>query len=111
MLEKAVKFLDNYLQDIKKDVPKMQVSYDLWEMHEGISTYSVAAIYSAFDAMLKIYSELEGEITENRLKQENLPKQKQILEQGLEDTKEYIKQNLYDEEKKSFVRSKTYSAL
>lgn len=107
MLEKAVKFLDSYLQDIKQEVPKMQVSYDLWEMHEGISTYGIAAIYAAFDAMLKIYAELEGDISENRLKQENLPKQKEILEQGLEDAKEYIKQNLYDEEKKSFVRSNT----
>lgn len=107
MLEKAVKFLDQYMQDIKQENPKMQVSYDLWEMHEGISTYSLAVIYSAYDSMLKIYKELEGEGLDNKLKQENISKQKEILEQGLEDAKEYVKQNLYDEEKKSFIRSKT----
>ena len=106
MLEKAVKFLDQYMQDIKQENPKMQVSYDLWEMHEGISTYSLAVIYSAYDSMLKIYKELEGEGLDNKLKQENISKQKEILEQGLEDAKEYVKQNLYDEEKKSFIRDR-----
>lgn len=111
MLEKATKFLSEYLEDIIQGKEQMQVSYDLWEMHEGISTYSLSCIFGAFDSMLKIYAELEGEIAENRLKQENVVKQKEMLEQGLEDIKEYIKQNLYSEERKSFVRSKTDNSI
>ncbi|MCI8620809.1 MAG: hypothetical protein HFJ50_03170 [Clostridia bacterium] len=98
MLKKAVKFLDSYLNDIKKEEQKMHVSYDLWEMHEGISTYSMASIYSSFSAMLKIYEELEEELLEQ--------KQREILEEGLKYIVEFVKANLYDEEKKSFVRSK-----
>ncbi len=111
MLEKAVKFLLEYIDDIINKKGKMQVSYDLWEMHEGVSTYSLSCIFAAFNSMLKIYSELEGEFAENRLKQENVVKQREMLEQGLEDIKEYIKQNLYNEERKSFVRSKTDNSI
>lgn len=111
MLEKAVKFLLEYIDDIINKKGKMQVSYDLWEMHEGVSTYSLSCIFAAFNSMLKIYSELEEEIAENRLKQENVAKQREMLEHGLQDIKEYIKQNLYNEERKSFVRSKTDNSI
>lgn len=111
MLEKATKFLFDYLEDMMAEKGKMQVSYDLWEMHEGISTYSLSCVFAAFNSMLKIYAELEGEIAENRLRQENVAKQKEKLEQGLEDIKEYIKQNLYSEERKSFIRSKTDNSI
>ena len=111
MLEKAVEFLLEYIDDIINKKGKMQVSYDLWEMHEGVSAYSLSCIFAAFNSMLKIYSELEGEFAENRLKQENVVKQREILEHGLEDIKEYIKQNLYNEERKSFVRSKTDNSI
>lgn len=106
MLEKAVKFIDSYLQDIKKEEKKMHVSYDLWEMHEGVSTYAIASIYASFNAMLKIYEELEDELSENRLKQGTMQRKRDMLEEGLEYTVEFVKENLYDEEKKSFVRSK-----
>lgn len=106
MLEKAIKFLENYVEDLNKETHEIQVSYDLWEMHEGISTYSLSAIFSAFESMLKIYSELEGDLSENRLKQESTTKQKDLLKEGQETIKEYIKQNLYSEERNSFIRSK-----
>ncbi len=110
MLEKGVKFLETYLEDIFKEKKEIHVSYDLWEMHEGISTYSLSAIFGAFQSMLKIYETLE-EVQENRLKQETITKQKEDLLQGLEDIKEYIKENLYSEEKKSFIRSKEDKSL
>lgn len=106
MLEKATKFLQEYLEYIFQNKGEMHVSYDLWEMHEGIGTYSLASIFAAFTAMQKVYEELETEMMENRLKQETIVKQKEILSEGLEDIKEYIKANLYSEDRKSFIRSK-----
>lgn len=35
------------------------VSYDLWEMNEGVHLYSLSAIYAAFGAMELIYKELQ----------------------------------------------------
>ena len=35
------------------------VSYDLWEMNEGVHLYSLSAIYAAFRAMELIYKELQ----------------------------------------------------
>ena len=43
---------------VKQNGHKYHVSYDLWEMCEGIHLYSLASIYSAFDSMLKIYEVL-----------------------------------------------------
>ena len=45
MLEKATKFLQEYLEHIFQNKGEMHVSYDLWEMHEGIGTYSLASIF------------------------------------------------------------------
>ena len=58
MYEKAIDFLKRYVKDIFEGTNKYHVSYDLWEMHEGINTYSLASIYSAFSAMLNIYKVL-----------------------------------------------------
>ena len=33
----------------------MHLSYDLWEMNEGVHLYSLASIYAAFNAMKKMY--------------------------------------------------------
>ena len=105
MCEKAIKFLIAYWKDISEEKHTMQVSYDLWEMHEGVNIYSLASIFSAFDSMIKIYEALQGEFNENRLKQENINKQKDELKKGLQEIKKYILDKLYDEEKKSFVRN------
>ena len=51
MMEKAVKFLEEYVDDIINKTNKMHVSYDLWEMHEGIHFYSMVSIYSSFECM------------------------------------------------------------
>ena len=125
MCEKAMHFLERYINElfniqeekdlVKKEIEetyksrmvKIPVSYDLWEMHEGTHLYSLASIYAAYTAMLKIYEEIElvKDASNNRLKQENILKQKEIIEKQLEIIKKYVTNNLYSEERKSFVRS------
>ena len=130
MCEKAVDFLKKYVQDwlgleakeerekdkVKEEIEnvinrqghKYHVSYDLWEMCEGIHLYSLASIYAAFDCILKIYKILGKNISEfenNRLKEEKVQKNEREIERLQAGIKKYMEENLYDEEKKSFVRN------
>jgi len=105
MCEKAIKYLRKYIADIFEEKEEMHVSYDLWEMHEGISIYSIASIFAAYNSMIKIYEELKEEFIKNRVKQENINKAKEELREESVKIKEYILQNFYDESKKSFVRN------
>ena len=105
MVEKAEKFLQKYVNDIIENQNKLHVSYDLWEMHEGVHLYSMACIYSAFDIMIKIYTELKEDFTNNRVKQENVNREKENLRNMLVSIKEFCLKNFYDEKKKSFVRN------
>lgn len=108
MCEKAVDFLKRYFTDILEETNKYHVSYDLWEMCEGIHLYSLASIYSAFDCMLKIYDNLGKNVSEfenNRLKEEKINKSTKAIEKMLVEVKKYINQNMYDEDKKSYVRN------
>ena len=130
MCEKAVDFLKKYCKDwleidgkeeneqdaVQKEIEEMvnrqghkyHVSYDLWEMNEGIHLYSLASIYSAFDSIIKIYDILGKNISEfenNRLKEEKVQKNKRELEKLKEEIKKYIEKNLYDEDKKSYIRN------
>lgn len=130
MCEKAVSFLKKYVKDwlgidgreerdkdkvqeeIEREVNrkghKYHVSYDLWEMNEGIHLYSIASIYSAFECILKIYRALGKNVSEfenNRLKEEKVQKNEREIERIQVELKEYINKNLYDEEKKSYVRN------
>ena len=97
--------MKNILGDILENKKEMRVSYDLWEMYEGVSAYSLASIFAAFEAMQKIYDALAEELQENRLKQGTIIKQKEIIEKQLVNLKDYVLDRLYDEEKKSFVRN------
>lgn len=105
MCEKAYKYLNKYIEDILSSEPKMHVSYDLWEMHEGSSIYSIASIFAAFDSMNKIYDELYEEFDENRVKQETIRREKKNIEEKLVKIKKYITDTFYDLEKRSFVRN------
>jgi len=105
MCEKAIKYLGKYITDILEEKNEMHVSYDLWEMHEGVSIYSISSIFAANDAMIKIYEELKEEFVKNRVKQENVNKDKELLRAKNVKIKEYILKNFYDETKKSFVRN------
>ena len=45
----------NWFKDKIKKLKEEYKSYDLWEENEGIHTYSLAAIFSSFETMLKVY--------------------------------------------------------
>ena len=108
MCEKAVD-LENQTQNSSNlKEHKYHVSYDLWEMCEGVHLYSLASIYSAFENMLKIYDILGKDISDfenNRLKDEKVQKSKLEIEKLLVEIKKYINENMYDEERKSYVRN------
>lgn len=124
MCEKAIDFLKRYIKDwvepeLKSDGQsekgqvvnkehKYHVSYDLWEMCEGVHLYSLASIYSAFSSILKMYDILGKDVSEfenNRLKQEKVEKSKKEIEKLQLEIKKYINKYLYDEDKKSYVRN------
>ena len=134
MCEKAIDFLKRYIEDWLKikakeekdkdivkaeieqqmgksqDEHKYHVSYDLWEMNEGIHLYSLASIYSAFECMLNIYKILGKNVSEfenNRLKQEKIQKSEKEIERLQTGIKKYINENMYDEEKNAYVRNTT----
>ena len=106
MCEKAIDFLQKYVNDIIEEKNKMQKSYDLWEMYEGTSFYSMAVIFSAFDRMLKIDKIVKPLFEENnRLKVESINKRDKILEELIVKVKDYSLRKFYDDEKKTFVRN------
>ena len=117
MCENAMEFLKNYIDNLLNDkgmeenlqtkysyLDRSQiykhVSYDLWEMNEGIHLYSLSAIYAAFDAMGKIYAELQKSI-----KKFKIPKETEKLEEYKEIIKKYILENLYDEKQNILKRN------
>lgn len=130
MCEKAIDFLKKYVKDwlgidgkeerdrdkvqeeiensINRQGHKYHISYDLWEMNEGIHLYSLASIYSAFECILNIYRALGRNISEfenNRLKEEKILKNEREIEKIQLEIKKYINKNLYDEERKTYLRN------
>ena len=132
MCEKAVEFLKRYIKDwlevddqderdkdkVKEEMEnelrrlhgghRYHISYDLWEMCEGIHLYSLASIYSAFECMKSIYKVLGNKISDfenNRLKEEKITKNERAIERLQTEIKKYVNENMYDEEKKSYVRN------
>lgn len=105
MCENAISFLEKYIDDLFENKGKFQLSYDLWEEHEGTSFYSVATIFAAFSAMIKIYAEVKSVLDINKAKTEAIKKQVEMLEQNAQKIKDYCLNTFYDEEKKSFVRN------
>ena len=105
MVEKAARFIEEYVENLLEDKRQMRVSYDLWEMHEGESIYSLSAIFAGLESMQKIYDVLAEELQENRLKQSSIIRQQEIIEKDLIRIKEYVLKKFYDEEKKCFVRN------
>ena len=108
MCEKGIDFLKRYVKDLFEKTNKYHVSYDLWEMCEGVHMYSLACIYASFESMLQIYKTLGKNVSDfenNRLKDEKILKSKLEIEDLLVKIKNYIEENMYDEEKKSYVRN------
>lgn len=127
MCEKAIEFLKKYtkdwldLEDIEKDIVKEEIekerkngehkyhiSYDLWEMCEGIHLYSLSSIYSAFESMKQMYNILGKNISgfdNNRLKEEKINKNEKELEYLQLEIKKFIEKNMYDETSNSYLRN------
>ncbi len=105
MCENAINFLEKYIDDLLGEKGIFQPSYDLWEEHEGTSFYSVAAIFAAFSAMIKIYGEVKPLLETNKTKMENIKQQVEKLEKEAAQIKEYCLKTFYDGEKNSFVRN------
>jgi len=128
MCEKANEFLKGYVKDwlniegteekdkVQQELEnqygnkghKYHISYDIWEMCEGIHLYSLASIYAAFECILNIYKILGNKTSDfenNRLKEEKISKNQRELEKLQVEIKKYIEKNMYDEEKKSYVRN------
>lgn len=106
MCEKAINYLEKYIDNVLQG-NKMQLSYDIWEECEDIHTYSLATIFSAFQTMIEIYELVKPLYEENRLKLEQIAKRTEKLKKYAVDVKKYILNNLYDTEKKCFVRNNT----
>lgn len=108
MCEKAIDFLKRYIKDIFEKTNKYPISYDLWEMCEGIHLYSLSSIYSAFDCIIKIYEILRNDISNfenNRLKEEKIDKSKEEIKKLQLQIKEYINLNMFDNERKYYFRN------
>lgn len=124
MCENAIKFLVDYVENlldvddndiVKRDLkakykkafdPAKQVSYDLWEMHEGTHLYSLCAILASFDSMRKIYDVLDNEDEKNaRLKKEKRNKTILKLNRYTAFLQDYIRENLVDKKEKVLKRN------
>ncbi len=124
MCENAIKFLYIYMDNIlgtrdesdlvkneieetyhTKEKEKLPVSYDIWEMHEGVHLYSLASIYAAFNSMLEIYEDIKDQYANNRLKLESIRKNEIKIKNYVEELKKYISKNLYDETTKTLLRN------
>ena len=125
MCENAVKFLFVYMDNIlglhddsdvvKNEIEKtyhteernkLPVSYDLWEMHEGVHLYSLASIYAAFESMTKMYEIFKPEYEEkNRLKLESVNKIEKKIEFYKSEIKKYIDEKMYNEKTNTLKRN------
>ena len=92
-------------QGKQKDKVYKHLSYDIWEMNEGIHLYSLASIYSALIAMKKIYEIEKPKFENNRLKIEKITKNDSKIEKELENIKKYINENLYNDKTKTLRRN------
>ncbi len=125
MCENAVKFLCIYMDNIlglhddsdivkneiektyhTEDRNKLPVSYDLWEMNEGVHLYSLASIYAAFNCIMKMYDVFKPEYEEkNRLKLESVNKLEKKMNFYKKEIEKYIDENLYNENTKTLKRN------
>ena len=89
----------------QKDEIYKHLSYDLWEMNEGVHLYSLASIYAAFNSMINMYEIAKTKYQENRLKVEQIIKNTKKMKEEMEKIKKYIASNLYDENTKVLHRN------
>ena len=104
MCENAIKFLEKYIEKVLAG-EELKYGYDLWEEFEGLSFYSISAIFCAYEKMIKIYEEVKELFENNRLKLESINKQLKILNEQIVFIKDFALRKFYDEEKKCYVRN------
>ncbi len=124
MCEKATKFLISYVENlleiedpdvVKKELDERykkyfevhkRVSYDLWEMNEGVHLYSISSIVAAFKRMNEIYNVLNDENEKNaRLKLEKRNKLSLKLNKYIDMLQNYIEENFKDKNTKTLKRN------
>ncbi|MBO5348211.1 MAG: hypothetical protein J6A89_00060 [Clostridia bacterium] len=123
MCENGAKFLIEYVENllnieeedfVKKELKEKykksfeihkQVSYDLWEMNEGVHLYSLSSIIACFESMKKIYESLDIKDEISRLKKEKRNNLVIKLNKYIVLLKEYIKNNLIDSKFKILKRN------
>ena len=109
MCEKAIDFLKRYVSDLIDGTGIYPISYDVWEENDkGVHLYSLAAIFAAFNSMIKIYNVLGKNVSDfenNRLKDEKINKNIDEISKLQVEVKKYIEEKLYDENRKSYVRN------
>ena len=81
------------------------VSYDLWEMNEGVHLYSLSSIISGLGCMKKIYETIDNKQENLRLKQEKRNKIALKLNKYIQLLKDYIEDNLIDKNTKTLKRN------
>jgi len=105
MCENAVEYLQKYVEDILDNKNEFRLSYDLWEEHEGISLYSLAAIFSAFNAMIRIDGIVKSDFKDDMGKIESIQKRDLNIEKLMFRVREYSINKFYDNDKKTYVRN------
>lgn len=123
MCEKATEFLFAYTENLlnidEEDLVKKElqekykkyfeitkhVSYDLWEMNEGVHLYSLSSIISGLECMKKIYETIDNKQEILRLKQEKRNKIALKLNKYIQLLKDYIEDNLIDKNTKTLKRN------
>lgn len=112
---KQINYIIKYINIIKKDKnslinkeKEIFNTFDLWENFVGINTYSLGSIYKSIDCFEKFISKNYKFLNkENKVKFEEITKNysNKGLKKLKQDIKEYIKNNLYNEYKNSFVNN------
>lgn len=123
MCEKATEFLFAYTENLlnidEEDLVKKElqekykkyfeitkhVSYDLWEMNEGVHLYSLSSIISGLECMKKIYETIDNKQENLRLKQEKRNKIALKLNKYIQLLKDYIEDKLIDKNTKTLKRN------
>ena len=103
MCKNAIEALKDFchVESGKINLFKKYESFDLWEMHEGIHLYSLAAIYAAFKAMIHIEEILSEKDSTNNSSKVNISD----LEKNAEKVKEYCMKNFTSEENRTLIRN------
>ncbi len=105
MFENASMFLEKYIDDVLQNKNQMQKSYDLWEEFEGVSLYSISAIYAAFKSMIKIYDEIRELYEGDSIKIEFIKNRQEKLQSRALEISEYCTSIFYDDYRNSYVRN------